>query len=387
MYAKIALLGLVRRKGRTFFTALAIAIAVSTAILLVSVGVGLKLGAAAMYDKDVDYWILPPDSSVTDLVSNSEKTMLGEVHQSVEKIISNPDIRGATPVLNRLLYASSYGSPQVILGIGAIPGSVDALPASAPGLTAGDAYFTGGKRTGEAVINEKTAELLGLKPGDSLYLGASSSNLNNSFRVVGGISAAEYSISPVAVLHLSELQELTGNLEGDRANYIIARGNDALPILSGLFPNAIVLNSAQYTAYSVVSDKKMLATAIAVSFVSMLIAVLFISSTMILSINERQQEFAVMRAMGISQRSISKIVLYESIILSMLGGVFGILLSSLGERALNMAAYRFFEAGQVAVVNPLLQLAGVGIALAAGVFSGLIPVFMTRRINIVGALG
>lgn len=387
MYAKIALLGLVRRKGRTIFTVLAIAIAVSMAVLLVSVGVGLKQGAAMMYEKDVDYWVMPLDSSVTDLVSNSEKTMLGEVHQSAGKIKSSSDIKGATPVLNRLLYASSPGSPKIILGIGVIPGSVDVLPASAPGLTAGDAYFTGKVMSGEVVINEKTAQLLGLKTGDSLYLGASSSNLNNSFRVVGVISAAEYSISPVAVLHLSELQELTGNLKGDRANYIIARGNNALPFLKGLFPNAIVLSSADYQAFSVVSDKKILATAVAVSFVSMLIAVLFISSTMILSINEKQREFAVMRAMGISRRSIAKIVLYESIFLSMLGAAFGILLSSLGEMALNMAAYRFFEAGQVAVVNPLLQLAGVGLALTAGIFSGLIPVIMTRRIDIAGTLG
>lgn len=388
MYAKIALLGLVRRKGRTFFTALAIAVAVSMAILLVSVGVGLKLGAAAMYEKDVDYWIIPQDSSVTDLVSNSEKTMLGEVHQSVNKIRSNPDIKGATPVLNRLLYASSSAqNPNVILGIGVIPGSVDALPASTQGLTPGDFYFTAGVWTGEAVINEKAAQLLGVKLGDSLHLGVSSKSLNSSFKVVGVITAAEYSISPIVVLHLSELQELTGNTKGDRANYIIAQGVNALDFLKGLFPGAVVLSSPEYSAYSVVSDKKILATALAVSMVAMLIAVLFISSTMILSINERQQEFAVMRAMGISQRSISKIVLYESIILSTLGGVFGILLSSLGEKVLNMAAYRFFEAGQVAAINPVLQLAGAGIALAAGVFSGLIPVFMTRRINIVGALG
>ncbi len=387
MYAKIALMGLVRRKGRTFFTTLAIAIAVSMAILLVSVGVGLKQGAALMYDNDVDYWVMPQDSSVTDLVSNSENTMLGEVHQNVEKIRSNPDIKGATPVLNRLLYASSSGSPKVILGLGVIPGSVDALPASAPGFTPGDSHFKGDARTGEVVINEKTAQLLGVKPGDTLHLGASSTNLNNSFRVVGVISAAEYSISPIVALHLSELQELTGNLKGDRANYIIAQGNNAFDFLKGLFPNALVLSSAEYSAYSVVSDKKILATAIAVSAVSMLIAVLFISSTMMLSINEKKQEFAVMRAIGVSQRSITKIVLYESIILSVFGAVLGILLSYLGQKMLNMAAYRFFEVGQVAVVNPMVELGGIGIALAAGVFSGLIPLAMTRRIDIVGTLG
>ncbi|MCZ7384653.1 MAG: ABC transporter permease [Candidatus Methanoperedens sp.] len=388
MYVKIALLGLVRRKGRTFFTTLAVAIAVSMAILLVSVGVGLKQGAAMMYDRDVDYWVIPQDSSVTDLVSNSERTMLGDVHQSVDKISSNPDIKGATPILNRLIYASNTNrTPKAVMGVGVIPGSLDALPASAPGFSPGDIYFKGGERTGEVVINEKTAQLLGLKPGDILQLGASSNSLNNSFRVMGIISAAEYSINPVVVLHLSELQELTGNLKGDRANYIIIRGNNALPFLKGLFPNALVLSSAEYSAYNIVSDKKMLATAVAVSFVSIIIAVLFITSTMILSINEKQKEFAVMRAMGISRRSIMKIVLYESIIISMLGAVFGILLSSLGERVLNMAAYSFFEAGQVAVVTPSLQLAGVGLALVAGILSGLVPAVMTGRVDIVDALG
>lgn len=388
MYAKIALMGLLRRKGRTFFTVFAIAIAVSTAILLVSLGMGLKQGAAMMYDRAVDYWVIPPESSVTDLVSNSERTMLGDVHQSVDKISSNPDIKGATPMLNRLIYVSSANrTPKAVMGIGVIPGNVDALPASSPGFSWGDVYFTGGERTGEVVINEKTAQLLGLKPGDMLRLGASSNSLNNSFRVVGMISAAEYSISPIVVLHLSELQELTGNFKEDRANYIIIQGNNAFPFLKGLFPNALVLSSAEYSAYNVVSDKKMLATAFAVSVVATLMAVLFISSTMILSINEKQKEFASMRAIGISQLSIMKIVLYESIILSLLGAFLGILLTNLGQKLLNMTAYSYFEAGQIAVVSPLLQLGGIGIALTAGIFSGLIPMIMTRRINIVSTLG
>ncbi len=380
-----------RRKERTIFTASAVAVAVSMAILLVSVGVGLKQGTAAMYEESVDYWIMPKDSSVTDIVSSSEKTMLGDVHQSIGKIRSNPDIKVATPVLNRLLYASSPGSsPKVILGMGIIPAGTDTLPVAVQDLTPGDNHFTDSAWTGEVVINEKTAKLLGLKVGDTMRLGASASGLNNSnnsFRVMGIISETGYSISPMAVLHLSELQELTGNLKGDRANYIIAQGSDSLDYIRGLFPDALVLGNAEYSVYNVASDKKILATAIAVSAISALIAVLFISSTMVLSINEKKQEFALMKAIGISQRSITKMVLYESVILSLLGGIMGILLSRLGQEVLNMSAYRFFGTGQVSVVSPMLQLGGVVIALAAGVLSGLIPVIMTKRIDLSGTPG
>ena len=380
-----------RRKGRTIFTVSAVAVAVSMAILLVSIGVGLKQGTASMYEESVDYWIMPKDSSVTDIISSSEKTMLGNVHQSTGMIYSNPDIKVATPVLNRLIYASSPGnSPKVILGIGIIPAGAETLPVSAQDLTPGDYHFTNNTWTGEAVINEKTAKLLGLKVGDTMRLGTATSSLNNSnnsFRVMGIISETGYSISPIAVLHLSELQELTGNLKGDRANYIIAQGSGSLDYIRGLFPDALVLGNAEYSVYNIASDKKILATAIAVSAISALISILFISSTMVLSINEKKQELSLMKAIGISQSSIAKMVLYESVILSLLGGIMGILFSRLGQEVLNISAYRFFGAGQVSVVNPMLQLGGIAIALAAGILSGLIPVIMTKRIALTDTPG
>ncbi|MBU3966450.1 MAG: ABC transporter permease [Euryarchaeota archaeon] len=386
MYAKIAFKGLLRRKWRTLFTSIAIALAVSIMILLVSVGVGLKQGTAMMYEKDVDYWIIPKDSSVTDIVSNSEKTMLGNVHQSIGNISSNPDIRYATPVLNRMLYASNEKEPKLILGLGLIPGNTDKFSIPTNNLTQGDPRFYGKPQTGEILINEKTARLFDLKIGDSVRLGGSSNRLNTSFTVKGIFSETQYSLSPVVVLHLSELQELTGNLRGDRANYIIAQGSNVLDYLRKYFPDTEVMGNSEYSTYSVVSDTKILATAAAVSIVSMLIAVLFISSTMIVSIHEKQHEFALMMAIGISQRSIAKIVIYESIFLSALGAIMGILLSYLGQFVLNMAADRLFEVGQIAVVDPILFIGGITIALFAGIFSGLLPVFMTQRINIVRTL-
>jgi putative ABC transport system permease protein len=268
-----------------------------------------------------------------------------------------------------------------------IPGNKDTFPIPMNNLTPGDPRFYGKVETGEILINEKTARLFDLKIGDHLHLGSSSTKLNTSFTVNGIFSETQYSLSPVVVLHLSELQELTGNLRGDRANYIIAEGSNSLDYLKEYFPGTEVMGSNEYSTYSVVSDKKILATAVAVSLVSIIIAILFISSTMIVSMHEKQHEFALLMAIGISQHSIAKMVVYESIFISMLGGIMGILLSYSGQIVLNMAAYRLFELGHMTVVNPMLFIGGIGIALGAGIFSGLIPVIMAKRINIVGTLG
>lgn len=386
MYAKIAFKGLFRRKWRTLFTSFAIALAVSIMILLISVGVGLKQGTAMMYEKDVDYWIIPKDSSVTDIVSNSEKTMLGNVHSSIGNISYNPDIRYVTPVLNGMLYASNGKEPKLILGLGLIPGKTDKFSIPTRNLTLGDPRFYGKPHTGEILINEKTARLFDMKIGDNVRLGGSSNSLNTSFTVKGIFSETQYSLSPVVILHLSELQELTGNLRGDRANYIIAQGSNLLAYLKKYFPDTEVMGNSEYSTYAVTSDNKILATTVAVSIVSMIIAILFISSTMIVSMHEKQHEFALMMAIGISQSSIAKIVIYESIFLSALGAIMGILLSYTGQFMLNIAAYSLFEVGQIAVINHILLIGGIAIALSAGVFSGLLPVLMTRRINIIRTL-
>ena len=114
---------------------------------------------------------------------------------------------------------------------------------------------------------------------------------------------------------------------------------------------------------------------------------MFISNAMIMSVNEKQQEFALMRAIGIKPRSIAKMVFYESLFLSLFGAILGILLSGFGQYLLNTLAYRYFEAEHVSVIDPMLQLGGIGIMLGAGIFSALIPVLMIKRIDIVGTLG
>jgi putative ABC transport system permease protein len=339
-----------------------------------------------MYEQDVDYWITPKDSSVTDIVSNSEKTMLGNVHASIGNMSPNPDIRSVTPVLNAMIYASQGKEPKLILGLGLIPGTTDDFSIPTRNLTRGDPRFYGKAGTGEILINEKTARLFDMKIGDPVRLGGSSNRLNTSFIVKGIFSETQYSLSPVVVLHLSELQDLTGNLRGDRANYIIAQGSNVLDYLRNAFPDTVVMGNSEYATYSIVSDIKILATTVAVSIVSMLIAFLFISSTMIVSMHEKQHEFALMMAIGISQRSIAKIVFYESIFLSVFGAIMGIVLSYSGQFVLNIAADRLFQIGQIAVVDPILLLGGIAIALSAGIFSGLLPVLMTRRINIVRTL-
>lgn len=398
---KIALLNLSRRKSRTAFALSAIAIAVAMTILMTSAGLGLKAGTSAAYVQEVDYWIIPRGSGVTDLITNSEQTMLGGVHRATEMILVYPDVNGASPVLTRVLYASNVGgaestedvedvgggrdagsgggksgrSVKAILGIGVIPGNIDVAPVSSGGFTPGDP-----DDTNEAVINEKTSGLLGVGTGDMIYAGESQASLQ-PFKVVNVVTLPEYSLSPVIVLHLSELQELTGNQDGDRANEIIVSGGDK-EFLESVYPGEMVLSNTELTAHNIYSDKRILATTIAVVSVSIVICILFVSTTMIMSVNEKQREFAVMRAIGISDSTIIGIVLWESVILSLAGGCIGALLSVGGRALAGEIGQHLYETTVPMVMPPMLLVGGVCVAVVAGVLSGIFPAILSRKHNI-----
>ncbi|MEA1944997.1 MAG: FtsX-like permease family protein [Euryarchaeota archaeon] len=379
MYStKIALLNLGRRRSRTVFTLLAIAVAVAMTILMTATGLGLKAGSSAMYAQEVDYWIVPSGSGATDPITNSEQTMLGRVHQNIERIIEDPDVNGASPILNRVLYASDSrdgSKPKAIIGIGVIPGKIDVPPVSSKGFTSGDP-----DDTHEAVVNEKTARLLDVRTGSTIYAGESQTSLQ-PFTIVNVIAIPEYSLSPVIVLHLSELQNITGNREGDRANQIIVSGGTR-DLLKSIYPDAVVLSNTESTTYNITSDKKILATTIAVVSVSILICILFISTTMIMSVTEKQREFAVMRAIGISDATITRIVLCESILLSFIGGIAGVFLSIGGRVLLSEIGYRLYEIRVPMVMPTMLLIAGLGVAVAAGVLSGIFPAITCKRLDI-----
>ena len=148
MFAKIAFLNLIRRRSRTLLTVLAIGISVASVILLVSVAIRMNQGSEASLEQ-TDFWIIPSGSGVFDSVTNSEKTMLGNVHQRVDEIKSNPDVKSATPILNKVLYAAKK-EPKVIIIIGIIPdGTI--IPPDA--LSIGDPMYYGKNWTREVAIN------------------------------------------------------------------------------------------------------------------------------------------------------------------------------------------------------------------------------------------
>lgn len=380
----MAVKNLYRRRLRTVFTIVAIGMTVSMMILLISVSLGLK--ESSVPTGSIDFWVVPADSDILDPITGSGQIMLGNVHNGLEILLNDPSVKGASPVMNRIVYARSDNSNQisVVLAVGVVPGAIDVMPASIDGFTEGDPYFYQGEWTSEAVVNRQMADLLGITIGDAVYINISSNGLATStpFRVMNIVDTVEYSNYPGVVMHLSELQKITGHFDHDRADQIVVDGPGAGPLLRLMYPQHLVLTGTEYVGHRIISDKRILPTAAASSLISFVLGVLFIGTTMVMSINEREGDMAVMKAIGISRLSILLEVFCESLLISTGGGLAGVVFTLAGKVLLNFALLRLIGIDVSPVTELPLLIGGFAVAVGAGIFTGLMAAMLMRQPDI-----
>ena len=104
-------------------------------------------------------------------------------------------------------------------------------------------------------------------------------------------------------------------------------------------------------------------------------------NTMAISVRERTGEFAVLKALGFSDKFVLGLVMVESLIIAFIGGGVGLGLAkvyTLGGDPTGMLPYFFLA--------PTTMLYGIGIALLVGIVSGILPAYSAMRLRVVDAL-
>lgn len=109
---------------------------------------------------------------------------------------------------------------------------------------------------------------------------------------------------------------------------------------------------------------------------------MIVGNTMVMAVRERTKEIGVMKTLGFPSPRIFRMVLGESILLALLGGVPALLAAS-GILILMKSAVGF----PGLALTPVMAAIGVGLMLALGLITGFIPAWNALRLNIVTALG
>ena len=118
----------------------------------------------------------------------------------------------------------------------------------------------------------------------------------------------------------------------------------------------------------------------------LLIACANLANLLLARAETRQREFAVLTALGAGRGRLVRKFMSESLLLSFVGGVLGVLLARIGVRALVRAYPTSLPRTSEVAVDPVVLLFTLGIAVASGVLFGLAPLALTRVKGLVTAL-
>ncbi|MCY4289987.1 MAG: ABC transporter permease [Aestuariivita sp.] len=118
----------------------------------------------------------------------------------------------------------------------------------------------------------------------------------------------------------------------------------------------------------------------AVGSISLIVGGIGIMNIMLVSVAERRQEIAIRRALGAQRRDIQSQFLTESIILTMVGGIFGIALGL----AVTWGICRYTNWDFMVSVTSIAS--GLGTAAIAGLFFGFQPAYQASRLDPIAGL-
>jgi len=250
-----------------------------------------------------------------------------------------------------------------------------------------------------AIVGAALAKRHGWKVGDTIPLQATifpTKGSNDwSFRLEGIFSMADAKRrgeENQLLFHWNYFDEANDYVKGRVGWYIVKLDSGADASRVALAIDALSANSDHETKTQTeqafnqafakqFADIGLIVTAImaAVFFTLLLLT----GNTMAQAVRERIPELAVLKTIGFSNRSVLALVLAESVLLIVLGGLIG-----MGIAALMMPGVSAASGGliQLPAVLPQTWAVGIGLMLLIGIAVGLLPALRAMRLKIVDAL-
>jgi putative ABC transport system permease protein len=122
---------------------------------------------------------------------------------------------------------------------------------------------------------------------------------------------------------------------------------------------------------------------------SVIIIALFISAvgimnTLIMSVNERTREFGMMKAVGASGWDVSRLIVVETLMITLIGCAVGLIVSFAGSKLVESfvrSVIPYAPSGNLIVIEPWLIFACIGFALVIGLLCSIYPAIKSARLT------
>jgi putative ABC transport system permease protein len=240
-----------------------------------------------------------------------------------------------------------------------------------------------------AIVGRNVANRRGLKVGDQFSIG------DISVRIAGLFSSTVPSEENLIYTSLAFLQYTRGlDAAGLVTQHEVLLTEDADPdrvaseIDSKLRAGAVATKTRRKGAFqaSTLSDLvDLIGFAHWLGYACVGLVLSLVATTTVMSVQDRIKEYAVLQTIGVRPLTTMRLVLTESTVLCVVGGVAGTLLAML---ALSLGGFAIGAEGATIAFRPTLGLATSGtiVSVFVGILAGVAPAIQASTVPIVNAL-
>jgi putative ABC transport system permease protein len=308
-------------------------------------------------------------------------------------------VPGVRQVTHSNWFGGYYQDPKnFLVAIAAEPATLLDVYASDYDLTpeARQAFIR--TRTG-AIVGEAMARRWGWKVGDKVPISSNIFSQKNGthtwdFDIVGIFRGASPQINTDLMFFQYDYFDETRSFGKDTIGWIVLQtatpaDNDRVAkAIDAMFVNSVAETSTDTEkafnkafAAQLGNIALIVTLVVGAAFVTIL---MIVGNTMALTIRERTREIGVMKTLGFSGGRILRLVLGESVLLALLGGLPGLALAALAMAWLQPAVSNMLPGF---ALTPGITAEAVALMLALGLVTGIVPALNAMRMKIATALG
>lgn len=362
---------LIRRKGRTLLTVLGIAIGVMSIVLLGALAEGFSEGYnSVITGAQADLVLSQPDTI--------ELSLAGINEEYGEQLANMSEVREVAGMVQGIVAADE--SPYFyIFGYSVGSFSLDRFNiVEGVGLESKEAQTAKGT---PIILGSAAAEALQKEVGDSVRITTS------TYRIVGIYNTGSPFEDGGAVLALEDAQQLLGRQRQVSLFYIQlddpALKDRVIDRAERLFPDL------QLTTASDFADQQIIGESLSVMVIlfggmAVLIGGVVMTNSQLMSVYERTREIGTLRAVGWEKWRILRMILTESLLTSVLGGIVGIAMGYMILVALSSLLSAFGASAESVSITLLLEAGLVVIIL--GLVGGIYPAWRGAQLTPIEAL-
>lgn len=391
-----ALTSLKRNVLRTSLTMLGIIIGITSVILIYSIGQGAVAFVTNEFSSfGTDYFQINPGSSQISTFAGSKALTFADL-DAIKTDSSFTNIKTVAPFAMASVPVSANGVDDDLLVYGVTPEAVDILR---PEVIDGEFI------TEEEQVSSERVAVIGIDAVKTFFgedtspIGETVRISNKTFRITGVVK----STSVLAGGFINNalfvpIYVVTDQLLGERKIQEIdisvkdtAGINQSMADVEALLRERHHLDEGEKNDFRISSAQDILATIetvtglltamiAGISGISLIVGGVGVMNIMLVSVTERTREIGLLKTVGAKEKDILTQFLIESVVMTLIGGVIGILLGISGAFAVSIFAHIPF------VISIPAILIAVGVSTLVGIVFGLYPARRAAKLSPIDAL-